>query len=98
MPFSPAPLPTIVACVPIGTTVALGGLTRPSAASGPAGRRLVRPGEKRGGENQQHARGRHFLRRRIPQLGWRVAIQLSAVVVLIGYYIRTKVTGAPIFV
>ena len=30
--------------------------------------------------------------------GWRVAFWLSAVVVLIGYYIRTKITDAPIFV
>jgi MFS family permease len=30
--------------------------------------------------------------------GWRVAFWLSAIVVLIGYYIRTKVTDAPIFV
>ncbi|MCW2553496.1 MAG: transporter [Mycobacterium sp.] len=30
--------------------------------------------------------------------GWRVAFWISAVVVLIGYYIRTKVTDAPIFV
>lgn len=30
--------------------------------------------------------------------GWRVAFWFSAVVVLIGYYIRTKVTDAPIFV
>ncbi|OMC31020.1 MFS transporter [Mycobacterium sp. GA-1841] len=30
--------------------------------------------------------------------GWRVAFWLSAVVVLIGYYIRTQVTDAPIFV
>jgi MFS family permease len=30
--------------------------------------------------------------------GWRVAFWLSAVVVAIGYYIRTKVTDAPIFV
>src|SRR5690349_7784341 len=30
--------------------------------------------------------------------GWRVGFWLSAVVVLIGYYIRTKVTDAPIFV
>ena len=30
--------------------------------------------------------------------GWRVAFWLSAVVVLIGYYIRTKVSDAPIFV
>ncbi|MFI5779487.1 MFS transporter [Nocardia sp. NPDC051570] len=30
--------------------------------------------------------------------GWRVAFWLSAVVVLIGYYVRTKVTDAPIFV
>ncbi|WP_269751394.1 MFS transporter [Mycolicibacterium mengxianglii] len=30
--------------------------------------------------------------------GWRVAFWLSAVVVVIGYYIRTKVTDAPIFV
>ncbi|MCW2688326.1 MAG: putative transporter [Mycobacterium sp.] len=30
--------------------------------------------------------------------GWRVAFWLSAVVVLVGYYIRTKVTDAPIFV
>ncbi|BBX41876.1 MFS transporter [Mycobacterium simiae] len=29
--------------------------------------------------------------------GWRVAFWLSAVVVVIGYYIRTKVTDAPIF-
>jgi MFS family permease len=29
--------------------------------------------------------------------GWRVAFWLSAVVVLIGYYIRTKVTDAPLF-
>jgi MFS family permease len=29
--------------------------------------------------------------------GWRVAFWLSAIVVLIGYYIRTKVTDAPIF-
>ncbi|OBI86635.1 MFS transporter [Mycobacterium sp. 1245805.9] len=29
--------------------------------------------------------------------GWRVAFWLSAAVVLIGYYIRTKVTDAPIF-
>jgi MFS family permease len=29
--------------------------------------------------------------------GWRVGFWLSAVVVLIGYYIRTKVTDAPIF-
>ncbi|UGT92279.1 MHS family MFS transporter [Mycobacterium ostraviense] len=29
--------------------------------------------------------------------GWRVAFWLSAVVVLIGYYIRTKVTDAPVF-
>lgn len=29
--------------------------------------------------------------------GWRVAFWLSAVVVLIGYYIRTKVSDAPIF-
>jgi predicted MFS family arabinose efflux permease len=29
--------------------------------------------------------------------GWRVAFWLSAVVVLIGYYIRTKVADAPIF-
>jgi len=31
-------------------------------------------------------------------LSWRVAFWLSAVVVLVGYYIRTKVTDAPIFV
>ena len=30
--------------------------------------------------------------------GWRVAFWLSAVVVLVGYYIRTKVSEAPIFV
>lgn len=30
--------------------------------------------------------------------GWRVAFWLSAVVVLIGYYIRTKISDAPIFV
>jgi MFS family permease len=30
--------------------------------------------------------------------GWRIAFWLSAVVVLVGYYIRTKVTDAPIFV
>ncbi|WP_427006625.1 MFS transporter [Pseudarthrobacter sp. H2] len=30
--------------------------------------------------------------------GWRVAFWLSAVIVVIGYYIRTKVTDAPIFV
>ena len=30
--------------------------------------------------------------------GWRVAFWLSAIVVLIGYYIRTRVTDAPIFV
>jgi MFS family permease len=30
--------------------------------------------------------------------GWRVAFWLSAVVVIIGYYIRTKVSDAPIFV
>lgn len=30
--------------------------------------------------------------------GWRVGFWLSAVVVLIGYYIRTKVTDAPIFI
>ena len=30
--------------------------------------------------------------------GWRVAFWLSAVVVLVGYYIRTRVTDAPIFV
>lgn len=30
--------------------------------------------------------------------GWRVAFWLSAVVVLVGYYIRTKVTDAPIFI
>jgi MFS family permease len=30
--------------------------------------------------------------------GWRVAFWLSAVVVLIGYYVRTKVSDAPIFV
>ena len=30
--------------------------------------------------------------------GWRVAFWLSAVVVIVGYYIRTKVTDAPIFV
>jgi len=30
--------------------------------------------------------------------GWRVAFWLSAVVVLIGYYVRTKVTDAPIFI
>src|SRR5574340_1306092 len=30
--------------------------------------------------------------------GWRVAFWLSAVIVLIGYYIRTKVSDAPIFV
>src|SRR6201990_518985 len=30
--------------------------------------------------------------------GWRVAFWLSAIVVLVGYYIRTKVTDAPIFV
>ena len=29
--------------------------------------------------------------------GWRVAFWLSAVIVLVGYYIRTKVTDAPIF-
>ncbi|WP_309131957.1 MFS transporter [Brevibacterium sp.] len=29
--------------------------------------------------------------------GWRVAFWLSAVIVLIGYYIRTRVTDAPIF-
>ena len=29
--------------------------------------------------------------------GWRVAFWLSAVVVLVGYYIRTKITDAPIF-
>jgi MFS family permease len=29
--------------------------------------------------------------------GWRVAFWLSAVIALIGYYIRTKVTDAPIF-
>ncbi|GAC1636892.1 MAG: MFS transporter [Mycobacterium sp.] len=30
--------------------------------------------------------------------GWRVAFFLSAIVVLIGYYVRTKVSDAPIFV
>ena len=30
--------------------------------------------------------------------GWRVAFWLSAVIVLVGYYIRTRVTDAPIFV
>ena len=30
--------------------------------------------------------------------GWRMAFWLSAVVVLVGYYIRTKVSDAPIFV
>ncbi len=30
--------------------------------------------------------------------GWRVAFWLSALIVLIGYYVRTKVTDAPIFV
>ncbi|AZG45634.1 MFS transporter [Gordonia insulae] len=30
--------------------------------------------------------------------GWRVAFWLSAVIVLVGYYVRTKVTDAPIFV
>ena len=30
--------------------------------------------------------------------GWRIAFWLSAVVVLIGYYVRTKVSDAPIFV
>ena len=30
--------------------------------------------------------------------GWRVAFWLSAIVVLIGYYVRTKVSDAPIFV
>ncbi len=30
--------------------------------------------------------------------GWRIAFWLSAVVVLIGYYIRTKISDAPIFV
>ena len=30
--------------------------------------------------------------------GWRVAFWLSAIIVLIGYYIRTKITDAPIFV
>ena len=30
--------------------------------------------------------------------GWRVAFWLSAVVVLVGYYIRTKVSEAPIFI
>lgn len=30
--------------------------------------------------------------------GWRVAFWLSAVVVLVGYYVRTKVSDAPIFV
>ncbi|WP_323127136.1 MFS transporter [Brevibacterium atlanticum] len=34
----------------------------------------------------------HFL-----SWGWRVAFWLSAVIVLIGYYIRTRVTDAPIF-
>ncbi|QXN95399.1 MHS family MFS transporter [Nocardia iowensis] len=29
--------------------------------------------------------------------GWRVAFWLSAVVVLVGYYVRTKITDAPIF-
>ena len=29
--------------------------------------------------------------------GWRVAFWLSAVIVLVGYYIRTKVQDAPIF-
>ena len=29
--------------------------------------------------------------------GWRVAFWLSAVIVIVGYYIRTKVTEAPIF-
>src|SRR5699024_3634722 len=29
--------------------------------------------------------------------GWRVAFWLSAVIVLIGYYIRTRVSDAPIF-
>lgn len=29
--------------------------------------------------------------------GWRVAFLLSAVVVLVGYYVRTKITDAPIF-
>ncbi|MFJ3956382.1 MFS transporter [Arthrobacter sp. NPDC090010] len=29
--------------------------------------------------------------------GWRVAFWLSAVVVLVGYYIRTKITDAPVF-
>ena len=29
--------------------------------------------------------------------GWRIAFWLSAVIVLIGYYIRTQVTDAPIF-
>eukprot|EP01133_Synstelium_polycarpum_P023502 gene23502-28168_t len=30
--------------------------------------------------------------------GWRVAFWLSAVIVLVGYYVRTKVTDAPIFI
>ncbi|MCI4012294.1 MHS family MFS transporter [Brevibacterium sp. ZH18] len=34
----------------------------------------------------------HFL-----SWGWRVAFWLSAIIVLIGYYIRTRVTDAPIF-
>ena len=29
--------------------------------------------------------------------GWRVAFWLSAIVVLVGYYIRTKITDAPVF-
>ncbi|WP_245723469.1 MFS transporter [Paramicrobacterium humi] len=36
-------------------------------------------------------------RRPIPRLGWRVAFWLSALIVIIGYYIRTRVSESPIF-
>ena len=59
-----------------------------------AGRRARR---KHAGHGRAAGSHVHAFGRGVPRLGWRVAFWLSAVVVLIGYYIRTRVTDAPIF-
>ena len=41
---------------------------------------------------------RTLTRGAVPRWGWRIGFWLSVVIVAVGYYIRTKVTDAPIFI
>lgn len=78
---------------------ATGGRTQPEPEQGLLGQLAA----GRGTSGQHACDGRAVgadrdpVGRGVPVPGWRVAFWLSAVVVLIGYYIRTKVSDAPIF-